>query len=88
MHRVIKLSLPASALAIGITLTGSPANAVTLVFNQLVNRTQIQNYFNGGMASNGATGPSDGVVFSTNANEQRQGFNGNAPSGGTGKFEK
>jgi hypothetical protein len=87
MHRVIQLPPPALALAIGITLAASPANAVTLVFNQLVNGTQIENYFDGGMASNGATGPSDGVVFSTNANEQRQGATGNAPSGGTGKFE-
>jgi hypothetical protein len=87
MNGTLNLSLLATAFAIGTTAIVSPANATTLVFNQLVNGVQIQNYFNGGAASNGAIGPNDGVVFSPNANEQRQGFNGNAPSGGTGKFE-
>jgi len=89
MHRATILAALFSASVIGSSLPVAvvPANAVTLVFNQLPNETAIENYFDGGTAGNGATGPGDGVVFSSNANEQKQGFNGNAPAGGTGKFE-
>jgi len=70
----------------------SPSQAdpiTTLTFGALVNGVDIQNYYNGGLSSYAPAGdgPNDGLVFSSNATEQRAGFNGTAPNGGTGKFE-
>ena len=91
MNRTVKLARVASVFVIGMSLVASQAHAssVTLTFNQLRNGTFIQNYFDGGLSSYAPSGdgPNDGVVFSGNADELKQGFNGTAPSGGAGKFE-
>jgi len=86
-----KIALWAPALAVGATLAASQASAatVTLPFGggQEVNAANIENYFNGGTDSFGTTGPNDGIVFSTPAENLNAGYNGSGFSGGTGKFE-
>jgi hypothetical protein len=82
---------PFVAATIGVLSLGSaPARAttITLTFQNLVNETVIGPYFNGQDSSNPnlGVGPNDGIVFSPTAEELRPGYNGNAPSGGTGKF--
>lgn len=64
----------APAVLIAAGLAASSANASTvLTFGTLPNDVTIQNYFNGGLSGypNSGTGPSDGVVFSSNADEVR-----------------
>lgn len=97
MNRAIKLVALAPALAFGMSALASQARASTveLTFGDLVNAAPIGSWFNGGTnpfytgsANNGPqTGPADGVVFSSNAEELRAGVSGHAPSGGSGKFE-
>jgi hypothetical protein len=91
MFGTANLRLLSSALLVGLSLVTpqADASAATLTFNQLPNSVDIENYFNGGLSSYApaGTGPAYGVAFSNNAEELKQGFNGNAPSGGTGKFE-
>jgi hypothetical protein len=68
-----------------------------LNFGDLVNAQPIGSWFTGTQSNpffnplnpaNGPQfGPSDGVVFSSNAVELRSGVNGRAPAGGSGKFE-
>jgi hypothetical protein len=91
MFGTANLRLLSSALLVGLSLVTpqADASAATLTFNQLPNSVDIENYFNGGLSSYApaGTGPAYGVAFSNDAEELKQGFNGNAPSGGTGKFE-
>jgi hypothetical protein len=94
-----KLALLSPALAVGMALVIAPAHAdsITLNFGDLVNAQPINSWFTGTQANpffnfanpaNGPQfGPSDGVVFSSNAVELRSGVSGRAPSGGSGKFE-
>jgi hypothetical protein len=81
--------IPVLSIVIGATAPQAKAAPITLTFGSLFNGVNIDNYFDGGLSSFPAsgTGPNDGVVFSSNANEQRAGTNGHAPSGGTGRFE-
>src|SRR6202044_1896221 len=91
MFRTAKQSLlcSASIFVLSLATPYADASAAPLTFNQLPNAVDIESYFNGGLSSYApaGTGPAYGVVFSNNAEELKQGFNGNAPSGGTGKFE-
>jgi PEP-CTERM motif len=71
----------------GLALAASQAMASTvLTFGAEVNQASIQNYFNGGTDSQGKTGPSDGVVFGSNAVSLRSGISGTHGTG-SGKFE-
>jgi hypothetical protein len=97
MYRNMSRALLAFAIAIGMNFIVSKAHAasVTLTFGDLVNQAPIGSWFNGGTnsffngnANNGPqVGPSDGIVFSSNADELRSGTTGHAPSGGSGRFE-
>jgi hypothetical protein len=71
----------------GLALAASQAMASTvLTFGDEVNQASIENYFNGGADSQGKIGPSDGVVFGSNAVSLRSGISGTRGTG-TGKFE-
>jgi hypothetical protein len=71
----------------GLALAASEAMASTvLTFGNEVDQANIQNYFNGGSDSQGKTGPSDGVVFGSNAVSLRSGISGTRGTG-SGKFE-
>jgi hypothetical protein len=84
----INSALAMLAFAAGLGLAASPARAeaVTLTFATLPNAVTIGSYFNGGLSGFPAsgTGPSDGLVFSANANEQKDTV---GRTTGTGKFE-
>jgi len=91
MKAATKWSLLGSVFGVAVAMcaTRAEAGSVTLTFGDLVNGTYIENWFNGGQSSPPqlTNGPSDGVVFSANADELRRGTNGHAPSGGSGRFE-
>jgi len=74
---------------IGLSSSSQALPVTTLTFGALVNAVDILNYYNGSLSSYppAGSGPSDGLAFSSNAEEMRAGYNGSAPSGGTGKFE-
>jgi hypothetical protein len=75
------------AAAIGLALGASQAMADTIVtFGTETNQAFIDNYFNGGVDSQGRTGTNFGVVFGSNAESLKAGFSGTGGTG-TGKFE-
>jgi len=87
MKHTTKRALLTSAAAAGLALAGSQAMASTvLTFGTEANQANIENYFNGGTDSQNLSGPSDGVVFGSNAVSLRSGVTGLRGTG-SGKFE-
>src|ERR1700722_15047860 len=85
--QILSWALVASAIS-GLTLAASStvAATVTLTFGTEANQALIENYFNGGTDSQGASGVNYGIAFGANAESLKAGING-AGGTGTGKFE-
>jgi hypothetical protein len=81
----MKICVPAAAA--GLSLFASSAMADTIVtFGAEANQVYINNYFNGGTDSRGASGTNFGVQFGANAESLKAGTTG-AGGTGTGKYE-
>jgi hypothetical protein len=89
MQMKIRVLLIAGAL-LSLGSQAAKAGTVTLTFGGLEDNEQILNYFNGGLGGNGSgPGPSDGIVFGSDAMAIIADANGgsgnfaNAPNGDT-----
>ena len=80
------LARPVLAVGLALVASQSLASTITLTFGNEKNQAQIENYFDGGTDSLGASGPNDGISFASNAESLLAGYTGTGGTG-TGKFE-